>query len=148
MQSFVFIFQESFGLKQWARAMFQLLCPCCASNSALSSDWKWPLSFSTIVNKGSFCEPSIICFLTSQSGHLPAISAAQCHYSKLELHFFFFKAKALAMSLGNFWQCLIRSLSSFQFSASSFKRPTLLSPVYSFLTLWNSYLYVYLDEFH
>lgn len=64
--------------------------PRWASTSAPSSDWKGPLSFSTTVNKGSFCEQSIFCVLTSRSGQPPAIAAAQCHYSKREFLSFFF----------------------------------------------------------
>lgn len=80
---------------------------CLVDTSSLSLDGKWPQSFPAIVNKDYIQELYIIChswfILSSHSGDLPVISAAQCNYSKL--HFFFFVNSFLEVFLNFILNC-------------------------------------------
>lgn len=79
----------------WRTNLVFFICscsPCLVDTSSLRLDGKWAPSFPAIVNKDYIQETEIVChlwfILSSHSGDLPVISAAQCNYSKLQICFF------------------------------------------------------------
>ena len=81
-----------------------------------------------------------MCFLTSQYGHLPGISATQNYYSKSEFHFLCEQEHLLCVLeiFDKVW--LDHRGFFFQFSASSCKCPSLSNP---FFNPWELRFYLF-----